>query len=135
MADTIIQRPGGETDVAIRAHPGAGRPQTVQLRLQTEAARGFSVWQKEMPPDLPVTHQGMRIEWFNNFGLKKAGSDEYEAEVPAYTIIVDKGPPDAVLFYYDELSEPQINRLETTEVEGKLQATLDRGDPAVGWGT
>jgi hypothetical protein len=125
--------PGRGREVTITEHPDAPRRQAVRLRLTPEAAQGYAVWQKEMPAKLPEEYEGRTIHWFNNFGLKRRGSDEYTYRVPAYTIIVDKGPRGATLVYFDEQSDPQLNPLETTEVDGQLHATLDLGDPTIGW--
>jgi hypothetical protein len=135
MPDREISHPGRATEVTIPEHASSRAKQIVRLRLAPGAAQEYSVWQKELPGNLPESYQGMTISWFNNFGLKRAGSDRYEAKVPPYTIILDPGPSGSILVYYDELSELPLNRLETTEVEGKLHATLDQGDPAIGWVT
>lgn len=135
MPDKEITPPGRATEVTIPEHASSRAKQTLRLRLAPEAAQAYSVWQKELPSDLPESYQGLTISWFNNFGLKPAGSDDYEAKVPPYTIILDPGPSGSALVYFDELSEPRLNWLETVEVKGKLHATLDRGDPAIGWVT
>jgi len=134
MADREISPPGRGREVEIPEHAAARRAQRMRVRLTPAAAEEYGVWQKEMPADLPQSYEGRPITWFNNFGLKRRGSDAYEASVPAYTIIVDKGPADAVLVAYDAQADPSLYALDTVEVDGELHATLDRGDPAVGWG-
>ena len=133
MADREISPPGHAPEVMIPEHPSAGRAQHVRLRLTPAAAREYGVWQKELPADIPDTYDGRPITWFNNFGLKARGSDRYSESVPAYTLIVDKVPKDAVLVAYEEQADPSLYVLDTVEVDGELHATLDRGDPTVGW--
>lgn len=134
MADREISPPGQSREVTIPEHAAARRAQSLRVRLTRAAAQEYGVWQKDMPADLPETYDGRPITWFNNFGLKRRGSDEYEVSVPAYTIIVEKHPDDAVLVAYEEQADPSLYALETVEVDGELHATLDRGDPTVGWG-
>lgn len=133
MADQEISRPGGPVEVTIPAHPRASRAEEVRVRLSREAAREYGVWQKEMPEEMPDSYQGRPITWLNNFGLKPRGSDAYAASVPAYTIVLAKGPEDAVLVVYEPQGDPPLRELATREVDGQVQATLDRGDPSVGW--
>ena len=133
MAEKEISGPGGPVEVTIPEHAAADRRQTVRVRLSREAAEEYGVWQKEMPEGLPREYEGRRITWLNNFGLKRRGSDQYAASVPPYTIILEKGPEDAVLVTYEPGGDPPLRELETEEVDGEVQATLDRGDPGVGW--
>lgn len=133
MADQEISQPGGPVEVTIPAHVDAGRAEEVRVRLSQEAAEEYGVWQKEMPEGLPDRYEGRPITWLNNFGLKRQGREEYAASVPAYTIILAKGPEDAVLVVYEPQGDPPLRELKTEEVNGQVQATLDRGDPAVGW--
>lgn len=133
MPDREISAPGRAAEVTIPEHAGAARRQTVRVRLSREAAEEYGVWQKEMPEALPDTFEGRPITWLNNFGLKRRGSDRYAASVPPYTVLLEKGPKGAVLVVYEEEGKPPLRRLETEEVDGRVQATLDRGDPAVGW--
>ena len=86
-----------------------------------------------MPEGLPEHYQGRPITWLNKFGLKRRGSDAYAASVPAYWIVLEKGPEGAALVAYEPQGDPPLRELETEEVDGQVQATLDRGDPAVGW--
>ena len=134
MADREISRPGGPSEVRIPAHAGASRAEEVRLRLSREAAREYGVWQKEMPEGLPDSYQGRPITWLNNFGLKRRGSDDYAASVPAYTIVLAKDPERTALLVYEPQGNPPLREVATREVDGRVQATLDRGDPSVGWG-
>ena len=134
MADQKIGPPGQSREVEIPEHTAARRAQGLRVRLAAAAAEEYEVWQKEMPAELPERYEGRPITWFNNFGLKRKGKDAYEVSVPAYTIIVAKYRDDAILVAYEDQPEPRLYALETVEVDGELQATLDRGDPTVGWG-
>jgi hypothetical protein len=133
MADREISPPGRAAEVDIPAHAAAARKQGLRVRLEKQHVQDYGVWQKEMPQDIPTEYDGSPIDWFNNFGLKRAGSDAYEVTVPAYTIIVDKDPGGRHLISYDATRTPALALLATVEERGKLHATLDRGDPAVGW--
>ena len=134
MADQKIGPPDQSREVEIPEHTAARRAQALRVRLTVAAAKEYEVWQKEMPAKLPESYDGRPITWFNNFGLKRKGSDEYAVSVPAYTIIVAKDRDDAILVAYEEQPERRLYALDTVEVDGELHATLDRGDPAVGWG-
>lgn len=134
--DREIRAPRGPVEVTIPVHPQGGAQRRLRLRLLGEGAEGYGVWQKRMPEALPQEYEGRPITWFNNFGLKRAGNDAYEARIPeGYTIALERPEPkfSGFFVYYDPQSDPPLNRVETREVGDQFEATLYGGDPAVGW--
>ncbi len=130
MADRQIN-PGNKPE-EFTVPAAAGRPdqRPIQLRLTAAAAGQFTVWQKDIPGDVPMTFAGKAITWVNNFGFKRVGSDRFESTVPAYTIELDQGPANAVLVVYDA---PNVRALTPDSVGQRVRATLELGDPPVGW--
>ena len=122
-----------ETEITIPAHDAAPVNRPVTIILTTEGARRYTVWQKDIPDEIQgATYQGSPVIWVNNFGLKRVGSDDYEATVSEpYTVILDEVPAEATAVYHDGRN---VRPLGTTPAGGgRVEATLDLGDPPVGW--
>lgn len=122
-----------ETEITVPEHDAATVKRPVIIRLTAESARRYTVWQKDIPEDIQDDrYQDRPIHWVNNFGLKRVGRDDYEAEVSEpYTVILDDVPAGATAVYHDGRN---VRPLGTTpEGGGRVQAALNLGDPPVGW--
>ena len=122
-----------EREIAVPEHPAATEKRPVTIILTAEAARRYTVWQKDIPEEIQdARFQGRPIVWVNNFGLKRIGRDEYEATVSeTYTVVLEGVPAGATAVYYDGRA---VRQLGTTPAGGgRVEAALDLGDPAVGW--
>lgn len=99
----------------------------------------YNVAEKAFPPGLLATHtqyNGQPIQWMTNFGYQHKPSaapvagrmqEPYDIELnsPAH--------PAAQLVYFDGAAVQPLATRPSDTTPGKVKATLDLGDPPIGW--
>ena len=98
----------------------------------------YNVAEKDFPPDLMTKHasyNGHPVHWIANFGFqhKATGAAVASRLEETYEIEIDgHQQPDARLVYFDgDAVQPLDTR--PSDTPGKVKATLDLGDPPIGW--
>jgi hypothetical protein len=94
---------------------------------------GYRVFHKAIPLHLKGRqYDGKEVHWVNNFGLKKQGQQQYSAQVPEYTVMLNHIENAAyVLFDGKEIRPLAVGPHE--EDLTKVKALLGLGDPPIGW--
>ncbi len=99
----------------------------------------YTVAEKAFPPDLMTKHtsfNGKPIHWIANFGYqhKATGAaaagrldEPYDIELAAHHIA------NAQLVYFDGAAVQPLPTRPSDTTPGKVKATLDLGDPPIGW--
>lgn len=77
---------------------------------------------------------GRPVEWFNNFGIRRAG----QFVNFAYSVVIDPPDGEKTLVYFDgktvqPFADADLDRAPGDH-PGKWRATLRLGDPPLGWG-
>ena len=99
----------------------------------------YNVAEKNFPPELLTKHthfNGRRIHWITNFGYqhKATGTPAAGRLDETYDIELDPHPePDARLVYFDGITVQPLETRPSDTTPGKVKATLDLGDPPIGW--
>ncbi len=88
------------------------------------------VVKKDIPSDIPLeTASKLKLTWINNFGIRRGtGWADFN-----YTVIMPAPPVGYSIYYYDgdvNLIKPPYTSAGTN----KVQISLPKGDPAIGWG-
>ena len=100
----------------------------------------YDVSEKDFPPDLLTKHahyQGQPVHWIANFGYQhKATRAAPPTQLEeAYDIELDAHPhPGAQLVYFDGSAVQPLATRPSESTPGKVKATLNLGDPPIGWG-
>ena len=100
----------------------------------------YAVAEKAFPPDLLTKHaafNGKPIHWIANFGYrhKTSGAAAAERLEEQYEIELDAHPnPQAQLVYFDGAAVQPLKTRPSDTRPGRVKATLDLGDPPIGWG-
>jgi hypothetical protein len=105
-------------------------------RLDTQ----YTVDEKPFPANLLTEHaayKGRRIRWITNFGFRR--KDNAAAVTGTldedYAIELDQDPsPRAVLVFFDGSRVRELDARPSDTAPGKVRATLNLGDPPIGWG-
>jgi hypothetical protein len=96
----------------------------------------YTVSEKPFPDNLQTTYNGKSIRWITNFGYqRKENSAEVKGQLEEnYDIEIEKDSnPNAVLVYFDGASVKELTTRPSDTTPGKIKATLNLGDPPVGW--
>jgi hypothetical protein len=99
----------------------------------------YDVAEKDFPPDLTTRHasyQGRRVQWIANFGFqhKATGAPAANRLEEPYEIELAPHPaPGAQLVYFDGTTVQPLPTRPSEATPGKVKATLDLGDPPIGW--
>ena len=99
----------------------------------------FHVAEKEFPPELAsqhTHHKGRRIQWVANFGYrhKATGAAVAGRLEEYYDIELDQhADPDASLVYFDGAAVEPLDARPSDTTPGKVKASLNLGDPPIGW--
>jgi hypothetical protein len=106
----------------------------------SEALDGkYDVVEKDFPPDMQAKHSrynGHPIVWIANFGYrhKATGAAVAGRMEETYDIELDRpGEPRAQLVYFDGAAVQPLATRPSDTAPGKVKATLDLGDPPIGW--
>ena len=106
----------------------------VEVDLGSNDPKKFAVVQKPLDPKLPTSFEGIKITWFNAFGIRHRKANltlgDY-AETVSYTIYLEAVPAGKSLFAY---YGGQVHKIKFSIVAGETKATLTVGDPPIGWG-
>jgi hypothetical protein len=101
----------------------------------------YEVAEKAFPPDLLPQHgtyQGQPVHWIANFGYVHKGTRAAPPETleEAYDIELAAQPQlGAQLVYFDGSAVQPLATRPSDATPGKLKATLNLGDPPIGWTT
>lgn len=99
----------------------------------------YDVAEKPLPPDLSTKHptyQGKPVHWIGNFGYSHKGTraappthleESYDLELDAHQ------NPEAHLVYFDGSAVQPLSTRPSDGTPGRVKATLDLGDPPIGW--
>ncbi len=126
MSDTPIDRNArGRYEV-----PGR---RNIEIDLGDNDPTQYAVVQKDIDPNIPTSFNGIQIEWFNTFGIRRRrrgkNLGDY-ANIP-YTIFMDALPAGKRLFAY---YGGAIHELSFQTEAGQTRASLSVGDPPIGYG-
>jgi len=106
----------------------------LDVDLEENDPTRFAVVQKDIDPGLPASFDDVRIEWFNAFGIRRRKGNltmaEY-ADAVQYSIVIPDWPSEKQLFTY---YAGHVWKLAFTWEGTSIRASLDVGDPPVGWG-
>ena len=99
----------------------------------------YSVAEKDLPADLATKHthyNGRQVHWITNFGFqhKATGATAATRLEESYDIELD-APPEAQAqhVYFDGTAVQPLPTRPSDATPGKVKATLDLGDPPIGW--
>lgn len=118
----------------------------VEIDLGDQNPDDYSVGQKKIGSDVPTkSRDGITIEWFNAFGIRKKNKDGTLGDYAdiAYTVVMDAIPSGKRLFafYRGEVHEftlqtgtAQLMDLYYRTEGDKTYAALSVGDPPLGYG-
>ncbi len=110
------------------------------LKIKLKGPKGkYDAMKKDIPADAPATWidpddgQTKTITWFNNFGLKLKGHDNFEEDVDEYDIELDKADvkTGSDLVYYSKGEVIKFRNVKRNGA-GKLTVSLNLGDPSIG---
>jgi hypothetical protein len=105
----------------------------VRVRLRGDVEADYDVVQKEIPESLQnATYNGKPVRWINNFGVRRKGRDQFEQRVSAYELSLEK-VEGAEYVYFDGQNIRGLGVAPDDEDAARVKATLDLGDPPVGW--
>lgn len=99
----------------------------------------YTVSEKPFPANLLTTYttyKGKSIRWVTNFGYQRKDNN---ANVRGtleedYEIEIDKDSnPNALLVYFDGTGVRELATRPSDTTPGKVKATLNLGDPPIGW--
>ena len=98
----------------------------------------YTVAEKDFPPNLRehASYAGRPIQWIANFGYqhKASGAAAGARLEEAYDVELDAHQrPEARLVYFDGIAVQPLATRPSDTAPGKLKATLDLGDPPIGW--
>jgi hypothetical protein len=105
----------------------------VEIDLGENDTQEYAVVQKEIESGIPSEHNGIRIEWFNAFGIRRRGRDGSLGDYAdiGYTVILEALPPGKHLFAY---YGGQVHEIDFQTEAGFTRASLAVGDPPMGYG-
>ncbi len=133
MAERTISAQNGKYII-----PGRGKhtARKVEIDLGSHDASKFIVVEKDFPANLPTHKAGdpnFKYEWFACFGIRhaKAGGVPGDFANIEYTLTLDPLPAGKRLFAF---YGGQVHEVPTRSIGNKIRATLNVGDPPLGWG-
>ena len=98
----------------------------------------YHVAEKDFPPELAqhTHHAGQPINWITNFGYRHKATGEAAAGQlhESYDIELDAPASSAArLVYFDGTAVQPLATRASDTTAGKVKATLNLGDPPIGW--
>lgn len=117
----------------------------VDIKLGTSDPSGYGVVQKNKDSAIPTAYDGVNINWFNVFGVRKRKADKTlgdYASIP-YTVSVQI-PKNKRIFVFISNQIIEIKQQKTQgdladqmyriEADGRTTIALSAGDPPIGYG-
>jgi len=111
----------------------------VSVHHSDNLAANYDVAEKDLPPDLHTVHthyNGAPVSWMTNFGFRHKPSGQAVAGhlEESYDIELDPGTrSNAALVYFDGAAVQPLATRPSDTTPGKVKATLNLGDPPIGW--
>lgn len=115
-----------------RVHKHDADDATSEIAIELDDVNDIEVELLEIS-DLPPTHNGKPVTWFNNFSVKKGGAYLTKAHKISYTIHFDELPAGSTFVYFDGEKILDDLKPERSERAGKQKVTFNIGDPGTGW--